>query len=127
MQLEDDGARPRFLVLDRAGKFTREFDEVFRSGRLCDQSIGRGAEGAGACRALGRSVRTRRRGIYRAGSTYVVLVVDEDRVNRPKVATSLAEALELRETLKATRRRRGDPHDRHDPSSPGWGSGTGAA
>ena len=52
--------------------------------------------------SIGRSVRTRRRRIYRDGSTYVVLVADEDGVNRPKVATSLAEALELRETLKAT-------------------------
>jgi putative transposase len=31
MQLDDEGARPRFLVRDRDGKFTREFDEVFRS------------------------------------------------------------------------------------------------
>jgi putative transposase len=31
MQLGDDGVRPRFLVRDRDRKFTREFDEVFRS------------------------------------------------------------------------------------------------
>jgi hypothetical protein len=36
--------------------------------------------------------RTRRRGIHRAGSTYVVLVADENGVKHPKVATTLAEA-----------------------------------
>jgi transposase InsO family protein len=31
MELGDEGIRPRFLVRDRDNKFTREFDEVFRS------------------------------------------------------------------------------------------------
>src|SRR6266516_4502096 len=31
MQLEDEGVRPRFLIRDRDSKFTRQFDEVFRS------------------------------------------------------------------------------------------------
>ena len=31
MQLDDDGARRRFLVRDRDGKFAYDFDEVFRS------------------------------------------------------------------------------------------------
>jgi len=31
MQLEDQGACPRFLIRDRDRKFSREFDEVFRS------------------------------------------------------------------------------------------------
>jgi len=31
MQLDDENALPRFLVRDRDGKFTREFDDVFRS------------------------------------------------------------------------------------------------
>lgn len=31
MQLDDEDVRPRFLVRDRDGKFTRDFDEVFRS------------------------------------------------------------------------------------------------
>ena len=31
MQLDDEDARPRFLVRDRDSKFTREFDEVLRS------------------------------------------------------------------------------------------------
>jgi putative transposase len=31
MQLDDDGMRLRFLIRDRDSKFSREFDEVFRS------------------------------------------------------------------------------------------------
>jgi transposase InsO family protein len=31
MQVDDANARPRFLIRDRDSKFTREFDEVFRS------------------------------------------------------------------------------------------------
>jgi putative transposase len=31
MRLDDEGVRARFLIRDRDGKFTRDFDEVFRS------------------------------------------------------------------------------------------------
>ena len=31
MQLDDEGMCPRFLIRDRDSKFTRDFDEVFRS------------------------------------------------------------------------------------------------
>lgn len=31
MQLDDEEVRPRFLIRDRDSKFTRDFDEVFRS------------------------------------------------------------------------------------------------
>jgi putative transposase len=31
MQLDDEGIRPQFVIRDRDSKFTREFDEVFRS------------------------------------------------------------------------------------------------
>src|SRR5712692_8751198 len=30
MRLDDEGVWPRFLIRDRDGKFTRDFDEVFR-------------------------------------------------------------------------------------------------
>ena len=56
----------------------------------------------------GRIRRTRRRGIYRAGRTYVVLQADEHGVKRPKVAASLAEAIQLRDTLRVVRRRGAD-------------------
>src|SRR5215216_1280402 len=54
MQLDDENARPRFLIRDRDSKFTREFDEVLRSEGIRDQGAGSGAEGAGSRRALGR-------------------------------------------------------------------------
>ena len=31
MRLDDEGVRARFLIRDRDSKFTRDFDEVFRS------------------------------------------------------------------------------------------------
>ncbi len=31
MQLADEGVEPRFMIGDRDSKFTRDFDEVFRS------------------------------------------------------------------------------------------------
>jgi Integrase core domain len=34
MRLDDEGVQPGFLVRDRDGKFTRDFDEVFRSGGI---------------------------------------------------------------------------------------------
>ena len=34
MHLDDDGIRPLVLRRDRDSKFTREFDEVFRSGGI---------------------------------------------------------------------------------------------
>jgi class 3 adenylate cyclase len=67
--------------------------------------------------------RTRRRGIFRAGSKYVVLEADEQGAKYPRVVASLVEALQLREHLRAARRfgsKHGDPHtqDHHDRSSP---------
>ena len=40
MQLDDEGVRPRFLIRDRDSKFTRDFDEVFRSLTLPNPIIG---------------------------------------------------------------------------------------
>jgi putative transposase len=56
MQLDDDGARPRFLIRDRDGKFTREFDEVFRSGgiRVIKAPVGAPKARAHAERWVGR-------------------------------------------------------------------------
>ena len=34
MQLDDEDVRPRFLIRDRNSKFTRDFDEVFRSAAI---------------------------------------------------------------------------------------------
>jgi class 3 adenylate cyclase len=48
--------------------------------------------------------RTRRRGIFRAGSKYVVFEADEQGAKHPRVVASLAEALQLREQLRAARR-----------------------
>jgi class 3 adenylate cyclase len=67
---------------------------------------------------LGQLHRTRRRGIFRAGSAYVVLEADEHGAKRPQVAASLANAIELREILRAARRRRGGQRDRRDPYFP---------
>jgi transposase InsO family protein len=35
MELDDAGIRPRFLIRDRDSKFSRDFDEVFRSEGIC--------------------------------------------------------------------------------------------
>jgi putative transposase len=56
MELGDEGIRPRFLVRDRDSKFTREFDEVFRS------------EGIGVIKARLRCGRRRRERTLNAGS-----------------------------------------------------------
>ena len=61
----------------------------------------------------GRLHRTRRRGIFRAGRTYVVVEADEHGVKRPRIAASLAEAIQLRETLRAARHHGADPRNRH--------------
>ena len=53
---------------------------------------------------IGKFRRTRHRRIYRVGNTYVVLERDEDGVRQPVAAASLAEALLLRESLRAARR-----------------------
>jgi class 3 adenylate cyclase len=67
---------------------------------------------------LGALRRTRRRGIFRVGDSYVVLVADEHGVKRPQIARTLNDALELREYTAAARRRAGDPHDHRDPYFP---------
>jgi Integrase core domain len=59
MQLEGEGVRPRFLVRDRDSKFTREFDEVFRSHGIRVSRLRSGrrrrertpSAGSGACAA----------------------------------------------------------------------------
>jgi class 3 adenylate cyclase len=53
---------------------------------------------------LGKLRRTRRRGIYRTGDTFVVLERDEDGVKVPLPAATLAEAILVRESLRAARR-----------------------
>jgi putative transposase len=55
MQLDDDGVRARFLVRDRDSKFTRSFDEVFRSQsiRVIKAPV-QAPKGTSARRALGR-------------------------------------------------------------------------
>jgi hypothetical protein len=62
--------------------------------------------------------RTRRRAIFRAGGKYVVLEADDQGAKRPRVVASLAEALELREALRAARRRRGNRGDHQDQPQP---------
>jgi hypothetical protein len=54
MRLDDQGVQARFLIRDRDGKFTRDFDQVFRSqGIPHHQGTRAGAAGASARRALG--------------------------------------------------------------------------
>ena len=54
MQLDDDGVRcPRFLMCDRDGKFTREFDDVFRSEGIRIIKAPCGRQQHGARRTLG--------------------------------------------------------------------------
>ena len=76
----------------------------------------------------GRLHRTRRRGIFRVGGSFVVLEADEHGVKRPKVAASLAEAIQLRDVLRAARRHGVGPLTWHVPT--GWedkSSGSGGA
>ena len=53
---------------------------------------------------VGKLRRTRRRGIYRVGSALVVVEPDEDGISLPRPVASLAEAIILRESLRAARR-----------------------
>jgi hypothetical protein len=50
MHLEDEAVQPRFLIRDRDSKFSRNFDEVFRSAgiRVIKAPVP-GAAGTGAC------------------------------------------------------------------------------
>ena len=50
MHLEDEAVLPRFLIRDRDSKFSRNFDEVFRSAgiRVIKAPVP-GAAGTGAC------------------------------------------------------------------------------
>ena len=76
---------------------------------------------------LGRLRRTRRRGIYRVGEAFVVLEPDEHGAKQPRPASSLYDAIAIRDALRAARR---GPHRGYvgkpvweDKSSGGSGPG----